>query len=72
MKYIYIYNNNSMCSIDTLTENDYLNNNYITHSKIVSQKTVSKEKGNNKYLHLFEKHRKNGYDIWNYYASYCI
>lgn len=75
MKYMYFYSNNSICKIDNFDEYDILNDmvgNFITHSKEVSNKTINKEKKDNKYLHIFKEHKINGCSIWKWFASYVL
>lgn len=75
MNYIYFYNNESRCAINSFNEFDLFSKkieNYISHSKEVSKKTICKEKGTNKFLHIFKRHKKNNCDVWKWYASYCI
>lgn len=75
MKFIYFYNNESSCTINSFDEYDILKgnvNNFISHSKEVSQKTINREKGNNKFVHIFKERKPNGYTFWQWYASYCI
>ena len=66
MKYMYFYSNNSICKIDNLVGN------FITHSKEVSNKTINKEKKDNKYLYIFKEHKINGCSIWKWFASYVL
>lgn len=76
MKFIYFYNNESACTINNFDEYDLLeneNNNYVSHSREVSKKTIYKESNNNKFIHIFKEH-KNGYgiSIYTHYASCCL
>lgn len=77
MKFIYFYNNNSTCEINNFDEWDLLEGrvkeNYIEHSIEVNNNTINREKGNNKYLHIFKEHKDgHGNSVWKWYASYCI
>lgn len=77
MKFIYMYSNCGACyrgSIDEfeLWKNEELERDLIFHSKEVSNKTINREKEDNQFLHILKEHKKNGYSIWRWYASYCV
>lgn len=71
MKYAYIYNNSVGCYIDSITEFENLEN-VKFHSKEVSNKTINKEKGDNKFLHIFKEHSYFGEKVYKHYVSYCV
>lgn len=75
-KFIYLYRNNSGCALESFDEWDLFDDkiqNYVGHSKLVSKKTINKEKSDNKYLHIFKKWKNaNGNDVWRWFASECI
>ena len=69
--YIYIYNNNAKIEIEEITIEYLISNNikYEKHSKYIKRKTIIKEKDDNKYLHIFKRHKNDNYIFDN---SYCI
>lgn len=76
MKFIYMYSNCSHCYRDLMNEFELIENDemkyLIFHSKEVSNKTINKEKEDNKFLHIFKEHKNNRISTWKWYASYCI
>lgn len=77
MKFIYIYSNNSIFAGDSIDEFELLMNeeetrDLIFHSKEISNKTINKEKKDNKFLHILKKHTNAYGGYYKYYASYCV
>lgn len=75
-KFIYLYRNNSACWLNSFNEWDLFEDKiqgYVSHSKLVSNKTINREKDDNKYLHIFKKWKNaNGNDVWRWFDSLCI
>lgn len=69
MKYLYVYNNNSQCNVDNIDINNIDNIEGVFHSKIVTLKTMLKDKGNNKYVHIFKRYKN---DIYKYTTTLII